>query len=61
MSALEIPGSLAVADTDNWPIEGVQLWLPRVLSSGLASLLAVFLVGRISEGVSGTVARRPGH
>jgi hypothetical protein len=54
MSVLEIPGSLAapVADTDNWPIEGVQLWLPRVLSSGIAFLFAVFLVGRISEGLS---------
>ena len=54
MSVLELPGSLAapVADTDNWPIEGVQLWLPRVLSSGIAFLVAVFLVGRISEGIA---------
>src|SRR5436190_14933920 len=44
MSALEIPGSLLapVADTDNWPIASVQLWLPRVLSSGIAFLVAVF-------------------
>ena len=54
MSVLELPGSLAapVADTDNWPIEGVQLWLPRVLASGIAFLLAVFLVGRVSEGIA---------
>jgi hypothetical protein len=54
MSVLEIPGSVAapVADIDNWPIEGVQLWLPRVLSSGLAFLLGVFIVGRLSEGVA---------
>jgi hypothetical protein len=54
MSVLEIPGSVAapVGDTSSWPIESVRLWLPRVLSSGIAFLLGIFLVGRISEGLA---------
>ena len=54
MSALELPGAALapVPDVQSWPIESFRLWLPRVLSSGLAFLLCVFLVGRISEGLA---------
>ena len=54
MSVLELPAAEAVRlpPPVEWASEGeLRLWAPRVLSSGLAFVLCVFLVGRIAEGL----------
>jgi hypothetical protein len=54
MSALEIPGVLltGIPNVTAWPLYDKQLWLIRVLAGGVAFLVGVFLVGRISEGLA---------
>ena len=54
MSVLELPGAAAlrVPPPVLWPPESVRLWAVRLLSSGIAFLVCVFLVGRISEGIA---------
>jgi hypothetical protein len=54
MSVLEIPGvELAgVPNVTEWPLYSRPLWVARVLASGLAFLVGLFLVGRISEGLA---------
>jgi hypothetical protein len=54
MSVLELPAAEAVRlpPPVQWPSQGeLRLWAPRVLSSGLAFVLCVFLVGRVAEGL----------
>ena len=54
MSVLEIPVAEAVRlpSTSGWHLYDGRLWLIRVFSSGLAFLVCVFLIGRISEGLA---------
>ena len=54
MSALELPGvELAgVPNVTEWPYYSRPLWVARVLAGGLAFVLSLFLVGRISEGLA---------
>ena len=55
MSVLQVPSAVAVdlpKDIYRWPLEGWQIWAIRVLSSGIALLVAAFLVGRICEGLA---------
>ena len=54
MSALEIPGvELAqVPNVTEWPLYFRKLWVARVLAGGLAFIVGLFLVGRLSEGLA---------
>ena len=55
MSVLAIPVAEAVRlrTPDRWNFGGdPRLWVVRVLTSGLAFVLAAFLVGRVSEGLA---------
>jgi hypothetical protein len=54
MSLLELPAVEAVrlGPHDRWPNEPVRIWAVRLLSSGLAFLVCVFLVGRVAEGLA---------
>jgi hypothetical protein len=54
MSVLEVPSAVAVRlpNSDVWPGHGLQVWATRVLSSGIAFILCVFLIGRMSEGLA---------
>jgi hypothetical protein len=54
MSLLELPSVVAarVPSDQFWPHESLRLWVPRVASSGIAFLLCVLLVGRLSEGLA---------
>jgi hypothetical protein len=54
MSILEVPTAEAVRlpPPTEWASQGeLRLWAPRVLSSGIAFVLCVFLVGRVAEGL----------
>jgi hypothetical protein len=54
MSVLEIPGvELArVPNVTEWPLYFRKLWVARVLAGGLAFVLGLFLIGRLSEGLA---------
>jgi hypothetical protein len=54
MSVLEIPGvELArIPNVTEWPYYSRPLWVARVLAGGLAFILSLFLIGRISEGLA---------
>ncbi len=54
MSGLELPGvELArVPNVTDWPYYSRPLWVARVLAGGLAFLLSLFIIGRISEGLA---------
>ncbi len=54
MSVLELPTSelVRLGPVTEWPIISWRLWVVRVLCSGLAFLIAAFLVGRIAEGLA---------
>jgi hypothetical protein len=54
MSVLEAPTAAAVrlGSPARWPYWSVRLWVVRILASGLAFVLAAFLVGRVSEGLA---------
>lgn len=54
MSPLELPAAevLRLGPHERWPHEPVRVWAVRLLSSGLAFLACVFLVGRIAEGLA---------
>jgi len=54
MSVLELPAAeaLRLGPHEDWPNEPLRIWAVRLLSSGLAFLVCVFLVGRIAEGLA---------
>jgi hypothetical protein len=54
LSLLELPAAAAVSlpEPQNTPNVSLRLWLVRLSASGLAFLLSVFLVGRVSEGIA---------
>jgi hypothetical protein len=54
MSVLEAPTAAAVrlGAPARWPNWSVRLWAVRILASGLAFVLAAFLVGRVAEGLA---------
>ena len=53
LSLLELPAAEALLDrpVQDGPAYSLRLWGVRVLTSGLAFLVCVFLVGRIAEGL----------
>ena len=54
MSVIEMP-TVAIAslgEPSGWPSYSARLWLVRLLSSGIAFLAVVFLVGRVTEGIA---------
>jgi hypothetical protein len=55
MSLLAVPSAEAVRlrNAPNWNnVADPRLWIVRVLTSGIAFVLCVFLVGRVAEGIS---------
>jgi hypothetical protein len=54
MSLLELPvaEALRLGPVERWQSEPARLWAVRILSSGLAFLACVLLVGRVSEGIA---------
>src|SRR5207249_3998413 len=54
MSLLMLPAAeaLRLGPEARWPHEPFRIWGVRVLSSGIAFLACVFLVGRIAEGLA---------
>jgi hypothetical protein len=54
MSALEVPAVelTALPNVTEWPYVSRPLWVVRILSGGIAFVIGLLLVGRISEGLA---------
>jgi hypothetical protein len=54
MSALEVPGVvlMGLPNVTEWRVYSRSLWVTRVLAGGIAFLVGVFVLGRISEGLA---------